>query len=92
MNNRTHWKETIWTELDASRCEVVARSVGPETGTLYGLKIRHPNLPRPRFFQVSRAGNLYARSTGVREELNRYANGYIIKNWEALAHAEGGQP
>ena len=73
------WKHTTWTELDAERCVVLSQDVGEETKRLRGLRLRHPDLKRPRWFHVSRSGNLYSRYTGKAWEVQREADGYIVK-------------
>jgi hypothetical protein len=66
----TQFKSTDWIELDAARVEIVED---------YGnsRKIRHPDMPRARYFVLSKAGNWYWRNTD--KATHRDARGYIIK-------------
>lgn len=85
-------KSTLWRELDWCDCTVTRVCVvedcearweaptyaGPGEITRY--QIRHPSLPRARWFDVSRRGNLYSRYTGKDWREQPDAIGYIIAN------------
>ena len=71
-------KQTTWQELDGERCEVICRQVGEYTGNINAIRVRHPDLKRVRWFQLSARGNWYSRYTG--RELDNCAEGIIIKD------------
>ena len=50
-------KRTMWIELSWDDAVIVERDGD-------SLRIRHPELKRPRWFNPSQAGNYYSRYTG----------------------------
>ena len=64
------FKPTNWTPLAAAECSVIERN---EYG---GVRVRHPQLPRPRWFNPARRGNLVSRYTGKATDFAGL--GYVI--------------
>jgi len=62
-------KPTTWTKISAGQCAVLACDHG-------ALRIAHPELPRPVWFNQSHSGNWYWRDTGTAAD--SHARGYII--------------
>jgi len=68
--SKAKFKHTNWIELDWQSAEILEQYPG-------GFRIKHPKLQRPRYFNLSQAGNYFSRYTG--KESNVYALGYIFK-------------
>ncbi len=66
----TQIKSTMWTPLPAAECEIVDRN---EHG---GIRLKHPQLSRPRWFNPSQRGNYVSRYTGKATEVS--ALGFIV--------------
>jgi len=71
---------TDWQELDAERATVTGAS-GFHTGAdgtqfARAIRVKHPDMPRVRYFNESRNGNWYWRATDAQAQR---AAGYIIK-------------
>ena len=65
-------KRTMWIELRWEDAVIVERDGD-------SLRIRHPELKRPRWFNPSQAGNYYSRYTGAGADT--FADGYIFKGY-----------
>lgn len=70
-------KSTFWTELDFEHVTIIERAPNERS-----FRISHPDLVRPLWFVLSKAGNLYWRSTRTGE--HSFADAYIIKNHTSL--------
>lgn len=77
-----NYKPTAWKKLSMHDCEILKIVRNSETGYVSYVRIKHPEMKRPRNFVESLSGNLYSRYTGAREDVN--CIGYIIKNWQEL--------
>ncbi len=54
-------KATDWQEIDADRAQILAVQ---DAYSVPMVRLAHPDLPRPRWFQLSLAGRYYSRYTG----------------------------
>ena len=75
------YKSCNWIELDAKRAEILEINVPDdyvgEPPADAPRKIKHPELPRARWFNLSKSGNWYWRCTDRRDD--NHGRAYILK-------------
>jgi hypothetical protein len=76
-----NYKSTLWTRINYRDCTLVQTIVGPDPDYPQprGWRIKGPGFST-RQFNLSRAGNVYWRSTGLRSD--KYGEGIIIDGFK----------